>query len=178
MKTIKHLLITASVVLLGSFTTAEAQIPGGLLNDADITFLQQASQRNAFEIIGGQMPRSHSTQASVRRFGTRVTRDNNLDSARIRALALRLGVSVSIKPSAEQITDLKGFGELFNGNFDREWLNKEIKTILDDIRASLEVIQDGSNLAVRNFARRRLPTLLSELQLGVLTAQRNGLELN
>ena len=177
MKTLKHLLLTAAAVLVGSFATAQAQIPGRLVNDADITFLRQTSQRDAFEIIGGQLPRSHSALAVVRRFGNRITRDNNLDAAQVRALALRFGVPVSLQPSSDQKTELSGFGELFNGNFDRAWVNKEILTILEDIRASLTVIKDGSNLQVRAFARRRLPTLYAELQAGLVTAVQIGLPL-
>ena len=95
----------------------------------------------------------------------------------MRTLALRFGVPVSLQPSADQKSELSGFGELFNGNFDRAWVNREILTILEDIRASLTVIKDGSNLQVRAFARRRLPTLYAELQAGLVTAVQIGLPL-
>lgn len=174
MKTLKHLLLAASATLLGSLATAQAQL---LINDADRTFLQQTSQRDAFEIIGGQLPRSHSTLAVVRRFGNQITRNNNQDAAQVRALALRFGVPVSLKPSADEKTELSELGELFNVNFDQAWVNKEIRTILEDIRASLTVIKDGSNIQVRAFARRRLPTLYAELKAGLITAVQIGLPL-
>jgi len=68
-------------------------------------------------------------------------------------------------------------GELFNVSFDRAWLNREILTILEDIRASLEVIKNGSNLQVRAFARRRLTGLYADLQAGLITAVQIGLPL-
>lgn len=174
MKTLKHLLLAASALLVGSFTTAQAQL---LINNADRTFLQQTSQRNAFEIIGGQLPNSHSTLAVVRTFGNRITRSNNRDSTQLRTLALRFGVPVSLQPSADQKSELSGLGELFNVSFDRAWLNREILTILEDIRASLEVIKNGSNLQVRAFARRRLTGLYADLQAGLITAVQIGLPL-
>lgn len=178
MKKLKHLLLAVSVVFVGSLATTQAQLPGGLVNDSDITFLRETSQRNAFEILGGQLPNSHSNLAVVKRFGNRITRNNNRDSQQLRNIALRLGVSISLQPSTTQTSDLSGYGQLFNGNFNRVWLNKEIRTILDDIRSSLTVINDGSNLQVRAFARRRLPTLLAELQAGIFTAQQIGLPLD
>lgn len=177
MKIFKCLLLTASVALFGSLATVQAQVPGGPVNDADRTFLQQTSQRNAFEIIGGQLPKSHSTVGVVRKFGNRITRDNNTDTTRLIRLALRIGVTISIKPSADQEQDLSELGELFNVEFNNAYVGKEILTILGDIRDTLTVIRDGQNLQVRTFARNRLPGLYTELQLGLVTAAQIGLQL-
>ncbi len=176
MKSLSYLLATASVVMLSLVATTHAQI-GGIINDADRTFLQTTSQGAAYEMIGGQLPRSHSNTGVVRKLGDRISRANQRESTRVKALALRVGVSVSIKPSTDQVKDLEGLGNLFNTDFDRTFVNKEITTILNDIRDSLVVIRDGSNLAVRAFARRRLPGLYSQLQASIITAQQIGLPL-
>ena len=173
MKTLKQLLLITSVTLLGSLASATAQ----LVNSADRTFLQQTSQGASFEVIGGQLPVSHSGNAVVRRFGSLIVRNNAREFTQLRALALRVGVPISTQPSSEGIQDLQSLGQLFNLEFDRKYVSNEILTILSDIRASLTVIRDGQNLAVRAFARRRLPTLYAELQQGLITAQRIGLQL-
>lgn len=177
MKTLRYLLATISAAMLCSLATSQAQLPGLLLNDADRTFLREAAQGAAFESIGGQLAGSNSNIGVVRKLGNRITRANVREGAEIRALALSLGLTISVKPSDEQAKDLKKLGGLFYTEFARTYVNTEITTILNDIRDSLVVIRDGNNLSVRAFARRRLPGLNSQLQLSLITAQQIGLPL-
>ncbi len=152
MKTLRSVLLAICVAVFGSLATAQAQAPGFQMNDADRTFLQQMAQSAAFEIMGGQLARFRSNAPVIRQLGGRITRANVRESGQIRNLAIRFGVPVTNQPTQVQLEDLQDLQRFVGGQFNRKFVNGQIRTILNEISASLTVIREGLNPLVRGFA--------------------------
>jgi putative membrane protein len=131
----------------------------------DQTYLKTSIQGDRFEIDGGKMALQKTSNPKVRTLAQTLIKDHTKSLKDARKLARRLGVSVPATPSPSQQWELATAAGFSGNAFDRSWSDLEILDHKQDISEARDEVKTGCNLAVRQGARKEIPTLKTHLKL-------------
>jgi putative membrane protein len=148
--------------------------PTAFSSAQDQNWLSAGMQGDRFEIIGGELAQSHSTNADVRRLGRTLTSDHRGSLKAAAAIAHPLGVTVPHQPSPSQRWELDMLRRLHGSAFDRAYTTLEIKDHQQDISEAVDESKTGSNVSVVLDARKDIGMYHRHLHLTHLAYQRLG----
>jgi putative membrane protein len=134
------------------------------LADSPREFLQKAQQGNNSEIMLGRLAAERARNPAVREFGQTLVSDHRQARDEVRALGARFGVRPNRAPSAEAIEERETLMSMGGRRFDREFIRYMVEDHEKDITEFREEAREG-NGALRDLARRQLPTLQHHLEM-------------
>jgi putative membrane protein len=135
------------------------------INDTDTDFIKTTSQGLRFEVLAGQLARSHAAHSAVREFGKWMKRDHSADFTALVALAKEEGVALPPGLSDEQTRELQKLQGLWNEAFDREYIGFEIGDHQMDIHDFTEEVRNGEDFDVQRYAANSITELLEHLAM-------------
>jgi putative membrane protein len=150
--------------LLGGATPAGAQSLGST-SAQDQSWLASSMQGDRFEIIGGQLAQTHSSDAHVRAVGRRLIADHTRSLHEAARAAHPRSVAVPHQPTASERWELDMLARLQGAEFDQAYLSLEVKDHEQDISEATEESKTGSDPTVVALARHELGVLHYHLQL-------------
>jgi putative membrane protein len=135
------------------------------VSSRDRMFMDQASQINLTEISLGRYMQAHATTTTAKNLGGRFARDHIKAQARLRALAMRLRVTLPTTPGT-QLESLVARIEAQKGRSrDVAFARASVSGHQTAIAIFKEEQSAGSNSAVKTYAARYVPMLQTHLRL-------------
>jgi putative membrane protein len=131
----------------------------------DAQYLMTAIEGDRFEIAGGNLALSKTSNPDVRTLAQRLVRDHSDSLQQAISLAQQLGVAVPADPSPTQQWELDIVSGLNGSAFDRAWSSLEVKDHQQDIEETSFEARHGCNRDVRHDAADEIPILQQHLQL-------------
>jgi putative membrane protein len=119
----------------------------------DKTWLSTAMQGDRFEILGGQLAASHSTDARVQHLGQRLIQDHTAALKAASAAAHARGVDVPREPSPSEQWELDMLAQLNGAAFDRAYTSLEVKDHEQDISEATDESKSGRDAGILRLAR-------------------------
>jgi predicted outer membrane protein len=154
--------IVATASAAGSRSASGGQTT---VSGLDKMWLQSSMQGDLFEIKGGKLALKLSHTRDVNALARRLMKDHTAsyrDSAKI---ARNLGVKVENTPTPTETWELLTLAKTAASTFDRWYTSLEVADHVQDIAATTDEIQDGTNAAVIADAKQALPMLKAHLKL-------------
>jgi putative membrane protein len=131
----------------------------------DRMFMDQASQINLTEISLGGYMQAHATTTTVKNLGGSYARDHTAAQASLRALALRLHVSLPTTPGVQNQSVVARVEALKGMNMEAAFARASVSGHQAAIAIFRKEESTGSNPAVKAYAARYLPMLQTHLRL-------------
>jgi putative membrane protein len=148
---------------LGAGTAAARTAP--TVSGLDEQFLKTSIQGDRFEVLGGRQALAKSQNAQVRALAARLVKDHSKSLKESLTLAKRLGITAPKAPSPSMEWELGIVGTLSSASYDHWYSDLEVKDHTQDISEASDEVSKGSDAAIRQSARKELPTLRAHLKL-------------
>jgi putative membrane protein len=155
----------AALALAAGAGAAPAKAPHGQISAADKIWLQGSIEGDLFEIQGGNLAQQHAAAAGVKSYGARLVTDHTKSLKEAVALAKAHNVQVPKAPTPSQQWELQTLGTLSGAAFDSAYVALETADHQQDISETSDEVSDGTNVGVRNAAKKDLPVLRTHLKL-------------
>jgi putative membrane protein len=131
----------------------------------DKEWLKTSMEGDLFEVAGGQIAKTKSTDPAVLRLANTLISDHTQSYHDAAKLARKLGVDVETEPSPSEQWELQVV-RTFSGNaFDHWYSSLEVFDHIQDIQESSDEAKDGCNAEVRHEAKTDIPMLRMHLAL-------------
>jgi putative membrane protein len=131
----------------------------------DAQYLMTAIEGDRFEIAGGTLALTKTSNPQVRTLAQTLISDHSQSLQEAIALAQKLGVDVPSDPSPTQQWALDTVSGLSGAAFDRSWSSLEVADHEQDIDETSFEARYGCNREVRQDAAQEIPVLQHHLQL-------------
>ncbi len=156
----KHIARAASIALLSASCAAWAQTakPG-----AD-QFIKQAIQGNLAEVKVGELAQQKGTTQEVKDLGATLAKDHQAANQNAIQAAQQMNVTPPDSPSAKEKATYEKLSRLSGQQFDREFIQAEVKDHKHDIALYKHETQRGSGPAA-TYAQETLPKLQDHLKM-------------
>jgi putative membrane protein len=157
--------LTIAICAFGVASSASARPLRHHVSAADKEWLMTSISGDRFEIIGGTIAQTNSSNAQIKALGARLVADHTKSLKSAIKLAKRFGVEVPKSPTPSEQWELKVVGRLTGTAFDKNYADLEVFDHKQDIMESKDEVDMGSNRAVRKEAKTDLPVLRTHLKL-------------
>ncbi len=131
----------------------------------DRLFMDQASQINLTEISLGRYMQAHAANTTAKSLGASYARDHTAAQANLRALAVRLHVTLPTTPGAQNGSVVARVEAQKGTNMDVAFARASVSGHQAAIAIFRKEESAGSNPAVKAYAARYLPMLQTHLRL-------------
>lgn len=135
------------------------------VSSQDRMFMDQASQINLTEISLGRYTQAHATTTTARNLGARYARDHTAAQSSLRALAMRLRVTLPTTPGVEHESMVARVEAQKGSNMDAAFARASVSGHQTAIAIFRKEESAGSNPAVKAYAAHSLPMLQMHLRL-------------
>jgi putative membrane protein len=166
------LIVAAGVITAAAFATVRHHHRGGhhhpsrtVLCGLDVQWLKMSIQGDVFEIKGGQLALSKSSNAAVKALAQRLITDHTKSLAEALQLAKKYRIDAEQEPTPTQKWQLEEVGELSGNAFDHDYAELEVADHEQDIEEAQDEVRMGCNPEIRADAAKEIPTLKQHLQL-------------
>src|SRR4051794_38627317 len=148
--------VCATVLATGGLATAAGPASARATSAQDKTWLSTSMQGDRFEILGGKLAMTHSTNARVQNLGHRLMIDHSAALKRSAAAAHSRDVDVPREPSPSEQWELDMLAQLQGAAFDRAYTSLEVKDHEQDISEATDESKTGSDRNVVHLARKAI----------------------
>ncbi|HMM76072.1 MAG TPA: DUF4142 domain-containing protein [Gammaproteobacteria bacterium] len=149
--------------------------PGEAANVSDLVFLQQLAIGGHAELSLAKLAESRSSTAAVDAFARRMQADHEAANAKLAAVARTAKAEAPETLDAEHLAAQQELEGLHGQDFDRKYVDGQIKDHQKAAQLLIYEIGSGQHTAVRQFASDTLPTVMAHLeQAQALHAQLTG----
>ena len=131
----------------------------------DQTYLQTATEGDAFEVKAGKLALRRSQDSAVRRAAATYVRDHSRSGGESKRLAKRLGVHADFAPSPSQQWEIQMLSGVDAASFDHKYAYLEVLDHKQDLFEARQEVENGSNPSVVASARKEIPMLSRHLKL-------------
>jgi putative membrane protein len=166
---------TAAASLAGSMAvlasvgmgSAGAQTAGASANlsPQDQTFLTQNAQTDQAEIASGQLAAQHGASQEIRETGQTLMNDHQQALSKVQGFAKDANVTLPNTPDPAQQQQAEQLKSASGPDFDRTYVQDEIKGHQTSISQTQQEISSGSDQQVKDFAKSYLQTAQQHLQM-------------
>lgn len=161
--------LAGSMAVLASvgMGSAAAQPGGGgaQLSQQDKTFLTQNAQTDQAEIATGQLAAQRGTTQDIRQTGQTLMNDHQQALSQAQDVAQKVNVTLPNSPDSAQQQEADQLKAASGADFDRTYLQNEIKGHQTSISNTQQEISSGSDQQVVEFAKSYLPVAQNHLQM-------------
>lgn len=141
----------------------------------DVNYLQSSISGDRFEIIGGRIAMSKSSDSAVRRLAQRLIMDHTKSLHEAMSIAKQLNVKAPDAPTPSEVWELNTVRSLSGSTFDASYSTLEFKDHQQDIEETTFETMHGASAMVKADAKKDLPVLKRHLALAMTATQSLGL---
>jgi putative membrane protein len=131
----------------------------------DQTFAQKAVSGGLAEVQLGKMAVEHAASPDVKQFGQRMVEDHGNANRELMALVEKKGISVPTALDQKHQEEADRLATLQGAAFDRAYIQQMVKDHEEDVRLFSTQAKEGTDLELRSFAAKTLPTLEEHLNM-------------
>jgi putative membrane protein len=150
----------AAVVAATAFARSNHRTSG-----LDVQWLKTSAQGDVFEIKGGRLALSKSTNTAVRALAQRLISDHTKSLQDAEKLAKKNGIKLEKTPTPSEQWELSVVSTMTGKAFDTEYSNLEVRDHQQDISETQDEARMGFNRAIVKDARQEIPMLRVHLHL-------------
>jgi len=131
----------------------------------DEEWLKTSLEGDLFEIAGGKLAQSHSSNPTVKALGLKLQGDHGESFKDGAEVAKKLGIEVPGEPTPSEQWELQAISYTSGTNFDKAYTSLEVADHKQDIKETKDELAKGCNPLVRHEAAEDLPMLEEHLKL-------------
>jgi putative membrane protein len=161
MKTIVLLAALVAALATAAIAAADSSAP-----PLDEQWLRTSISGDRFEIAGGKIALSRSSNAGVRAYAQRLIHDHTQSLQEAIATAQRWGIGVPPAATPSEQWELNRLRFMPKANFNGQYVSLEVKDHNQDIEETGEEAREGQAVDIRNLAMQDLPMLNMHLKIG------------
>jgi putative membrane protein len=139
----------------------------GLPSKADASFMVNAASGAMLEVQLGQLAQTQSRNERVKQFGTMMIKDHKEGGEKLKAMASSQKITLPDSVSNRQQKEIERLQKMKGVAFDEAYINRMVDDHKKDIREFEEQAKNGTNEAVKAFARGQLLMLYKHLDSAV-----------
>jgi len=155
---------------------------------ADKTFIKKAAQGGLAEVELGKLATEKASNEEVKKFGQRMVDDHTKANDQLKDVAAQKHIDLPTEPTAKDKATKARLEKLSGERFDLAYMRDMVMDHKTDVSEFARESQSAKDPALKNFARRTLPTLRQHLkeaeklapqqknQQKKTTAQNNGMK--
>jgi len=159
MKQVMGLALGLMVLFAGK---AIAQDKGG---NNDQTFVTKASSAGLAEVNFGQLAAKRASNADVKKFAEKMVEDHTKANKELTDLADNRKLKVASQMDDEHRKTLDKLGKLSGSEFDRLYMEGQVKDHEDAVALFEKQAKNGENTELKKWAEKTLPTLREHLKM-------------
>lgn len=171
MKTNQNLLACACACGLSFFGIAAfgQQSSANRLTSGDSNFAIKAAQGGMAEVKLGQLAKDKASSQSVRDFGQKMIDDHTKANDDLKGVASKMGLTLPTSLSDKDQATYDRLSKLSGAAFDKAYMRDMVADHRTDVSEFRRQSQSGTDVALKGFAARTLPTLEEHLKLAEST---------
>jgi len=150
----------ASLASAAVFLAGPAWCAGG-----DNSFVTKAAEGGAAEIQMAQLAQSKATNPAVKDLANKLVADHTKANDALKPIATKDNITWPTGMSAKDQSEYNRLQALSGAEFDKEYVNYEIKDHKQDINLFQKEADHGSNPEVKAWAAENLPSLQEHLRM-------------
>jgi putative membrane protein len=127
------------------------------------TFLVKAANSGIAEVQLAKLAQQKATIDAVKNFAAMLERDHSAANDQVKNLAGQRNVSLPASPSEEKQKMYTDMEKMTGKAFDKEYISMMVKSHNDGINLFEDTRSNASDIDVKNFADKTLPTLKMHL---------------
>ncbi|HET6722496.1 MAG TPA: DUF4142 domain-containing protein [Chitinophagaceae bacterium] len=127
------------------------------------TFLTKAANSGIAEVQLAKLAQQKATIAAVKNFAAMLERDHSAANDQVKNLAGQRNVSLPASPSEDKQKMYSDMEKMTGKAFDKEYISMMVKSHNDGINLFEDTRANASDIDVKNFADKTLPTLKMHL---------------
>jgi putative membrane protein len=151
----KRMIVAAGMICLAVGCTKKPEELGGqnspVSSDKDNKFITTATEANMTEIKTGEMAEKMSPDTAVQDFGKKLVADHEAATKEVEKL------------DTEHMDLVKNVESKTGNDFDKEFLDKQVKAHKEALKAAEDEQSDGKNQQVKDLAKTMIPMLQDHL---------------
>jgi putative membrane protein len=127
------------------------------------TFLTKAANSGMAEVQLAKLAQQKATIDAVKNFAAMLERDHSAANNQVKSLAGQRNVSLPASPSEEKQKMYTDMEKMTGKAFDKEYISMMVKSHNDGIALFEDTRSNASDIDIKNFADKTLPTLKMHL---------------
>ncbi len=136
-----------------------------VVTGGDLQFMTDAAQGGMMEVELGRLAATRATNAEVRQFAERMVTDHGRAGQELMQLASQKRVTLPSEMSATHRQAMERLSRLSGAEFDREYVRQMVTDHERDVTNFGAVSNNATDMDVKAFATRTLPTLREHQQM-------------
>ncbi|MFC6592669.1 DUF4142 domain-containing protein [Deinococcus lacus] len=132
---------------------------------ADTCFAQQVAMSDMFEIRSSELALQRSSNDAVKAFAQQIIKDHTEASAKLKAKASSLNISLPAGLDAAKVADMQALQVKQGMPFDRAYAAVQVNAHVDAINLFESYLAKGSNAELKAHAQETLPHLRHHLEM-------------
>jgi putative membrane protein len=141
-------------------TTTTANV---VTDEKSSSFLMKAANSGMAEVKLAQLAQQKATMQAVKNFAAMLEKDHTAANEQVKTLASQRNVTLPSAPSDDKQKMYNDMEKMSGKAFDKEYISMMIKSHNDGIKLFEDTRSNASDVDVKNFADKTLPTLKMHL---------------
>ena len=158
---------TESTATTNTSTDATSSTPTSTANvvtdEKSTTFLNKAANSGLAEVQLAKLAQQKATIDAVKNFASMLERDHSAANEQVKTLAGQRNVSLPTAPSDDKQKMYTDMEKMTGKAFDKEYISMMVKAHNDGITLFEDTRSNATDVDVKNFADKTLPTLRMHL---------------
>jgi len=143
--------------------TTSTSNTGVVTDEKSKEFLTKAANSGLTEILLAKLAQQKATIDAVKSFAAILERDHTAANDQVKSLATQRNVSLPANPSDDKQRMYDDMQKRTGKNFDKEYISMMVKSHNDGISLFEDTRANASDVDIKNFADKILPTLRTHL---------------
>lgn len=148
----------------GKEAAQQGVVAGKKVTGMDLCFAQQAATGDLFEIQSSRLAAGQAGSGKVKTLAAHLIRDHTQASAKLAALAPRLGITLPKTLPAPRLAEVNALRVQKGAGFDRAYAAAQVTAHEQAVNLFTAYLQTGGHPLLQAHARQTLPALKQHLQ--------------
>jgi putative membrane protein len=131
----------------------------------DQSFADAAAQSGIAEVQMGHLAEQKAASPAVKQFGQTLVADHTQSNQELQQTAQQKNIQLPTQPNQNQKSEAQKLQGLSGGEFDRQFVQDEIKDHQKAISLFQQEVQSGKDGTMKAYAEKSLPVLKRHLQI-------------
>ena len=150
----RHVAIMSAMLSVAALGVAHADT-----SNPDKDFVMKAAKAGIAEVAEARIALKNSQRPDVQMFARRMIADHTKANEQLKTIAKEQGMELPNAPDDEELMHIKQLGALAGEDFDKAYIEKEVKDHQAAVVLFAHESDNGQNAQLKSFATATLPTL-------------------
>ncbi len=149
----------AMLCIVGGTAHARQRSIHRTANSVDEMFVKNAAEAGMTEVKAGEIAERRGTDDAVKHIGNRMVDDHSKANEELKSIAEKANIRVPDQITTAQKSEIDRYDKMLARAFDSNYVRTQRSAHLQAIKLFENEIKNGSNVDLKEFASRTLPTI-------------------